>query len=119
MPDYQTRYCAFVDILGFRELVRANMDSDGVQRLRSMLESVHQPPLSGEQLFEGSDLRVESISDGVWVSAASSQGGLNHLVHSLEGLAMGLLDNGILIRGGVVKAPLCHDEHVVFEPALS
>jgi hypothetical protein len=117
---YEDRYCAFVDILGFRELVsHLGSDISKVESLRHTLATVHQQPLqAGPSLFLDTDFRTQSISDAVVISVAANIGGLSELLHSLEVLTIRLLVDGYFIRGAVVKGRLYHDENMAFGEAL-
>ena len=114
MP-YELRYCAFVDILGFRNLLRTM----AAEQIRRVLSSVRELPLGREAIaFGGSDLKFHSFSDNICVSSKANLEGLSHILHSLEALAVTLLDDGTLLRGAIVKGNLHHDVELVFGEAL-
>jgi hypothetical protein len=61
---YPDRFCAFVDILGFRGLVaRLGKDTGAVGSLRDILKEVHNPKISGLAPASSVDYRTQSISD--------------------------------------------------------
>jgi hypothetical protein len=115
---YEMRYCAFVDILGFTEVIN-ELRRGGItyEELRATLDVVHRPPLADVDVFRRSGLKVQSISDAVCVSAAHNASGLNHMLNSLEALTISLLDKGRFVRGAVVKGKLYHDDKMVFGEA--
>jgi hypothetical protein len=118
MPTYEPRYCAFVDILGFEELIKdLRHDDKQYLALRTALQTVHKPkpatPESGE-----ADFRAQSISDAVAISTAVNADGLRQLFLALETLALDLLESGHFIRGAIVKGGLYHDKQMVFGEAL-
>jgi hypothetical protein len=117
---YQERYCAFVDILGFRELISGlDQGSMSFVRLRTLLQKVQDPYRgSPEAPFAGSGFRAQSISDAVALSTKLNPQGLHHLFYVLEELALALLFEGYLLRGAIVKGPLYHDDKMVFGKAL-
>ena len=87
----------------------------------TLLVSVRNLPLAGERerlAFSRGDLKFHSFSDNICVSAKESADGISHILHSLEALAISLLDEGTLLRGAIVKGPLHHDDEVVFGNAL-
>jgi len=111
---YENRYCAFVDILGFRELVaRLSASAENVRTLRSLLQKVHEP-----REFSPQQIRAQSISDAVALSTDATMDGISALLGTLTILAVDLLAEGYLVRGAVVKGPLFHDERMVFGKAL-
>jgi len=117
---YETRYCAFVDILGFSGLIQ-QLKSDAIsfERLHDLLKVVHARPTEYQaDPFASSDLRAQSISDAVCLSTACSEVGLSHLIYSLDQLTGRLLEVGYFVRGAIVKGRLFHDEEVVFGEAL-
>jgi hypothetical protein len=119
-PTYQERYCAFVDILGFRELIDSlDQGSMNFGRLRALLQKV-QDPYRGppDAPFGDSDFRAQCISDAVALSANPNPNGLQHLFFVLEQLSLDLLFEGYLLRGAIVKGPLYHDDRMVFGKAL-
>ena len=117
---YETRYCAFVDILGFVSLIDGlTKGSIAYSEIREALRTVHASsvnPKAGD--FKDSDLRAQSISDAVCLSSACSQTGLAHLFDRLESLTFSLLEKGFFVRGAIVKGQLYHDENMVFGEAL-
>jgi hypothetical protein len=118
--DYELRYCAFVDILGFSELVRRlEQGSISFGNLQQLLRIVHTPPSEYRaDVFKTSDLRAQSISDAVCLSAACSEAGLAHLIYCLDELTIRLLGAGFFVRGAIVKGRLFHDDKMVFGEAL-
>ena len=116
--SYQERYCAFVDILGFRQLIEC-LDEGGNQfdALRSLLSRVH-GARSERSLESDSDFRAQSISDAVAISTQPTQSGLTEILSALQLLAVDLLVEGYFIRGAVVRAPLYHDDRMVFGKGL-
>jgi hypothetical protein len=116
---YRERYCAFVDILGFREII-ATLEADPTKyrEIRELLREIHVPPRTNDEILKGSDLRAQSISDAVAISTDCSPPGLLHLLFLLEHLATDVLNKGFLIRGAIVKGRLYHDDSMVFGEAL-
>jgi hypothetical protein len=116
--EYGERYCAFVDILGFRELIGdLGRGVLSVAELRDLLTIIHQPDGLNTQLYP-TDFRSQSISDGVAISAAVTLDGLSEILRALENLTLRLLEKGYFIRGGLVKGRLYHDEKAVFGDAF-
>jgi hypothetical protein len=118
MTLYPERYVAFVDILGWRQLIsKLNGDSDEeVIALRSALARIHDPAYSPQ---DGGDVRAQSISDAVAVSTEVSAIGLLRLFESLSLLSLAVLERGHLVRGAVVKGRLYHADAMVFGHALN
>jgi hypothetical protein len=117
--EYSERYCAFVDILGFRQLIaRLGNDSSKVDTLAHILSKVHKPLHPGFADLKAIDYRTQSISDAVAISVVPTLHGLSELFTSLQELALSLLSEGYFIRGAIVRGRLYHDEKMVFGEAL-
>jgi hypothetical protein len=118
-PTYERRYCAFVDILGFKELID-KLDDGAIPllSLRDLLSKVHNPPPTNAAALPTSDFRAQSISDAVALSAAPNPAGLGAIIHTVNQLAVELLKQGFFIRGAIVKDLLYHDDKTVFGRAL-
>lgn len=117
--EYQDRYCAFVDILGFRQLIgRLQADTGSFEALHALLKRIHGANSGAAMDADATDFRAQSISDAVAISTAISAIGLNQLFQSLQLLSLDLLCEGYFVRGAVVRAPLYHDDQTVFGEAL-
>ena len=116
---YADRYCAFVDILGFRQLI-AQLDTGGTsfETLRGLLTRIHGAHSDAALDISGTDFKAQSISDAVAISTNVSAGGLGEIFKSLTALTLDLLVEGYFIRGAIVKAPLYHDDKIVVGKAL-
>jgi hypothetical protein len=117
--SYEIRYCAFVDVLGFSNLI-ADLAKGKIshETVRAILQRVHKPPLEIARQFANCDFKAQSISDAVCVSTAATPTGLAHLLQTLSALTQDLLYEGYFCRGGVVKGKLYHQDDVVFGEAL-
>lgn len=126
------RTVAFIDILGFSDLVdRSTQDAEFLSKLHEALRIVdHQgrewtaqaltsPGGSHEAAraqLAAMDFRSQAFSDCIVLSQRDAF--VVPLFISVAQLAMALLDLGVLVRGGVALGPLYHDASVVFGPAL-
>jgi hypothetical protein len=117
---YETRYCAFVDILGFSRLVEGLRDgSISFMALRDLLTRLQTPMRYWQREDDAEDdFRAQSISDAVALSTKLNVSGLSTLFRALEILTIDLLAQGFFVRGAIVKDRLYHDENVVFGEAL-
>jgi hypothetical protein len=119
--EYEPRYCAFIDILGFTQLVK----EVGGQKLsfnfiRELLERLHNPPKLevGLLTYALTDFRAQSISDAVAISTKAEVTGFMQIADSISQLTLDLLSQGYFMRGAIVKGNLYHDNRVVFGDAL-
>ena len=114
---YTEKYVAFVDILGFGDLVERAAD-DPVRRLDIVraLETVYEikPPTKAQ-----TGLQAQNFSDSLILSADLTPDGLWHLLLTLDKLSWNLLSAGILARGGVARGGIHHDNRIVFGPGVN
>jgi hypothetical protein len=117
--EYEDRYCAFVDILGFRQLVR-QLDDDLAKfdELKAVLKKVHTHPSGGgDDQFEA-EVRSQSISDAVALSTDVTAAGLAGLFATIRTLSIDLLCQGFFLRGAIVRGRLFHNSQMIFGAAL-
>ena len=143
---YEERLCAFVDILGFCDLVRQSVDRSPLQgQIRQLLREVVQArPVwdrdSPVDVIEGrltrqginnprheAELLVKeyaaaerglSFSDSLILSATLNDHAVTNLVTSLLFLTRRLAELGKYVRGAVCLGKLCHEQDLCFGPAL-
>jgi len=129
---YEVRTVAFIDILGFSDLVaRSTKDDRFLSNLYQALRiveyqgrtwvalSLSSPGESKEEAQEriaAMDFRSHAFSDCLILSQRGAMVG--PLFISVAQLAMALLNLGVLVRGGIAQGLLYHDASVVFGPAL-
>jgi hypothetical protein len=115
--SYTERYCAFIDILGFRGLIDdLERGKATVGEIYNVLSAIHAQPNALRR--QEADLRSQSISDAVALSAACNAAGLDAICTATEELSRRLLRSGYFARGGIAKGRLYHDQNTVFGPAL-
>ena len=143
---YEQRLCAFVDILGFRDLVQQSLNRPHLQgQIRRLLrEVVHarpvwerdspvdviearlrqqgvtEPKAEAERLVNeyAAAERGSSFSDSLVLSATLNDHAITGLVMSLLFLSRGLAELGKYARGAVCLGLLCHEQDLCFGPAL-
>jgi hypothetical protein len=71
--QYEPRYCAFVDILGFGELIeKLGRGQTPFASLQELLEKIHNPLPTNASALQQSDFRAQSISDAVALSGEAA-----------------------------------------------
>lgn len=117
---YDVRYVAFLDILGFSNIVAASACSvHEADRLISVLRRISsfQEDFSDAE-YEPVDFQVQSFSDCIVMSEAGTPDGLVHLINCVVSAILDLLTFGFFVRGAVAKGPLHHVGSVILGPAL-
>jgi hypothetical protein len=114
---YETRYCAFLDILGFSDLIgNIRKDDTGFEIVRDLLRKIHEP--SKYDTAGTADFRATTVSDAIALSSSFSANGLSVLVDTICRLVLGALEEGYFMRGGLCRGLLYHDNDMVFGEAF-
>lgn len=128
LAEYEERVIAFIDILGFSELVRRSAnDSALVPRLSQAL--LISPQLADNlpaQSHAHKEARIHTFSDFVVVSHERTPQGLSAVIYLSWQIAKDWLSKGFLPRGGIAVGKLIHRTHngntsaapMVFGPAF-
>lgn len=131
---YEERYCLFLDILGFKEVVeqsalpganaaRAVQPAGGIYfSLRQIASNLKYKAavVGANGVMKASSRVVTQFSDSVVVSYhANEAGGLAEMLYDVLHLQLTLIQRGLLIRGAITKGQLHHDQDFVFGPALN
>lgn len=118
LPRYEHRFCCFLDIMGFSGLINdLDRHQTTYQHIREILRRIHHPA-NDDDNFRLADLRAQSISDAIAISALQTPLGLFQVVDSIQRLAIDLLIYGYFVRGALVAGQLYHDDNMVFGEAL-
>lgn len=118
---YEDRYVAFIDILGFKELIKQSVkESKGPRSLQSIFNAMnldfsdiskdyskHYTQKPGQEL-DAPDLRVNTFSDFVVISSEDTEQGLDVLCFAVWCVARDWLSKGYLCRGGITKGKVMH-----------
>jgi hypothetical protein len=117
---YAQRYVAFVDILGFSDFVSLTESSpaeyDALLSVLREMRSRSAPSMSTKLIGDG--FVSQQFSDSIVLSEGNSWLGLANLIETIERLAIELLKRGRLIRGGIAKGLLHHEDSLMFGPAF-
>lgn len=125
---YETRYVAFIDILGWSKVVENESHTQhGVQRLGLAMNHIrsisdYTKELSDivgkENHWQFGGVIASHFSDNLVLSYEPTESGRLQLIGNLSSLTHGLLLQGFLLRGGITKGDIYHDKSMVFGPAL-
>lgn len=114
--DYEDRYVAFIDILGFSELVRrSSSEADLLERLVKVLSEIrgYQNSVYKDDSRHLVGLEISSFSDCIVVSAKCSDSGLGFVLGVVIRVYNELFHQGIFIRGAICKGKMIHNENIV------
>ena len=115
--DYEDRLVAFIDVLGFSELVQASeTDAAARSRIAGLVTADKLFVRFDDTFLLGIDGRGAFFSDTFILSMAPDR--VIYLVRSIGQLYRYLLPRGFLCRGAIVAGSLYHRERVIVGPAL-
>ncbi|NQU61529.1 MAG: hypothetical protein HQ512_10405 [Rhodospirillales bacterium] len=131
--NYQQRYVAFLDILGWSEAIEKSQNDPeflkdlGVSlKIFDVLQSQakwmqeHLQELASSQRWDTSPdhARITHFSDCVVLSDSPDSRGMHSLLMNVSSICSHFLTRGFFVRGGIVLGELFHNENSVFGPAL-
>jgi len=128
---YEERIVAFIDILGFRNIV-INSSEHITASGQSIIPEAQEPGLAAriysalqinpesyreafqaihhldEEDFQSLDLRISTFSDSVILSSANTEQDFAYLIHCVSFMVRELIRNGFLTRGGIALGEVYH-----------
>lgn len=118
LPSYYCeRYVLFLDILGFKEIVKEIEDDEanGAGKLNIIKRLLQEIKLEGQisndtSKMAADEARYTLFSDCLVVSTKAHDGGLKSMLARASGLPMRWMKKGIFFRGAIAKGLLWHDE---------
>jgi hypothetical protein len=114
--EYRERYVALLDLLGFKELVKnAETNQSEHENLIQSLNRLRDTLCNHPAI----DMRFSFFSDTIIVTAEHSPQGLWQLLTSICTLTRNLLQNNVLVRGGMTRGRTLHNEQFVYGTAVS
>jgi hypothetical protein len=117
MVDYSERSFAYLDVLGFSNLVARSVESEDARaRLSKFIDVVDR--LFPQWVALGRLAESNFFSDTILVSIATPEHYFVHLVREVGMLARYLLAHGFATRGGITVGSIFHEGRVVVGPAL-
>ena len=118
--DYEDRIVAFIDVLGFSYMVgKSANDLARLRHLTSALDEFHNLMWEWEGDVSYSSFAFTQFSDSIVISSlADSSDSFEMLQQVLCGIMMLASRYGILVRGGITRGPLIHDDSLLLGPAM-
>lgn len=116
---YQERIVAFLDILGFKSMMR-NTSID-ITPIAGILTSINETFFDNKKHSKANlgGIEITSISDSIVISIQYSiKGSYDKLIRMVSAIITLLADHNMVIRGGISRGPLYHSNNVVFGPAF-
>lgn len=114
--NYEERIVAFVDILGFSDMIsRSENNVEIYEKINQALKTIQ----NVKKQSENTSAKVTTFSDNIVVSyPADGKDSLYYILIDLIHLQLELLQLGVLVRGGIAKGKVRHTKEMVFGPAM-
>ena len=121
---YENRVVCFLDILGFKEHIKATLvqEEDDEERIDSLVEALDLMKYLVDKVDHGveSSHRVTQFSDSIVISFDVREPGQRLFTFcSLLWVFINLTRRGVLIRGGISEGKIVHTDKVLFGPAMN
>lgn len=107
------RYFAFLDLLGYRELIKNDLDNGSESLREKMLAAFNSAGGINE-----ADVSIKAISDSIFLTLNSETLGFRYFAKVLKQLQIAFVRNGLLLRGGVAYNKHFESGKVTYSPAL-
>jgi hypothetical protein len=132
VPEYETRFLAFIDVLGWSALLKQSATDVAARRTvhagaRTMVgiagiatraNAFRLPPFITGTASGSIDARVSHFSDTFVLSMPDELGGDGAFLFVLTGLIKTMLAYGHYTRGAVVRGLVHHSPNALYGPAL-
>lgn len=118
---YENRLVAFIDILGFSEMVNHTIeDAKNIRCLTAALKSLYDKFWQWEADGTYSSFAFTQFSDSIVISSLAETTDSFEMLQQLLLGVVELVDSyGILVRGGIACGALIHDKVMVVGPAMN
>jgi hypothetical protein len=124
--EYEDRYVAFIDILGFSDLILRTLGTSPTVSVDDVVRALEVPEevqLDGIILGRIGDISaarhtLTAFSDSIAISTIASEQGLMNLLFHVRAIVFRLLRVGFLCRGGIARGLAYHLEGKIFGPAV-
>ncbi len=111
---YEEKFVAFIDILGFSNIVRSfqNKPKNHDKIHSALLKLIEYKNSSKSHNLAQSNLEISTFSDSIVISASKAD--FFSLIWTCGWLQANLLKIGILIRGGISQGLIYHQEDIIY-----
>lgn len=126
MISYEKRFVAFIDILGFKDIILKSVCPSAIispSEIKRFL--TYRKPVGRDQIILGrigdisdSGHRMTTFSDSILITVQPTEQGLIHLLHHISLIGFELVRLKKLCRGGISLGLVYHDNEYAFGPGI-
>jgi len=126
MANYEQRFVAFLDILGFSDLVRKSEENDDTFiKLANITHGIdekvktYRPKNGGKKILQDfSQVDILSFSDSIVLSHAENSVGFWKIIFIVNTIFYEIAQYGTVCRGAITVGPFYQRDKIAFGPAL-
>ena len=111
--NYENRYIAFIDILGFKNIIKKSEEKN------NEIEYIEKAINIFKSFTKDSAFVVTQFSDSVVISTNDSQDDFQRMLKCLLEISIKSIGIWYLLRGGITKGKLIHTKDYLFGPAMN
>lgn len=117
---YKKRLTAFIDILGFSQMVQEIdiQDSNGEEKFNSILTLLKELKSCEKPEAANEEIEITAFSDSIVISVENNPKALFSIYWNVAWLQSSLMKSGYLCRGGVAFGELYHKDGIIFGKGL-
>lgn len=119
--SYENRIVAFIDILGFENIIKSTIKSQSeLDNLGTALTYIHNYFSSvRDGYLDKSRVQLSQFSDSIVISVSMKNSSeMLSIFKHLKTIQVNLLFQDILLRGGIVKGQLIHNDEILIGPGM-
>ncbi|NHQ61111.1 hypothetical protein G9409_11070 [Chlorobium sp. BLA1] len=124
--NYENRITVFIDILGFKEIIRKTCDNNG-NDLSEKVDLLNESLLMIRDYLDidkpdehfSKSKKITQFSDSIVISFEETETSeIYYTLSDILGLLVNLTRRGIICRGGIAYGKLIHTDKILFGPAM-
>lgn len=113
ITNYEIRYVAFIDILGFKNIIKKS------EKKENEIQYIERAINIFKSFTNQSSFVVTQFSDSVVISTNDSEDNFQKLLKCLLEISIKSIGIWYLLRGGITKGKLIHTKDYLFGPAMN
>lgn len=118
--EYTPSFVAFVDILGYSDLVKGNNDEKSINEIKRLSSAIKnaKDSINSRWSYEEDKFVVKVFSDCMCISIPEKIDNFDAFFQITAYVQANLMKEGICIRGGVARGKFYSDDNIIFSNGL-
>lgn len=112
--EYKDKYVAFLDIIGFKSIVSKSVnDNKEIEYIKKIIKILR-------KVGKNKSYTITQFSDSLVISIDSKRkNALQNLINTILDISIQCFKIWYMLRGGITKGKLIHEENFLFGPAMN